>query len=63
MTLIHGKRVLLFGDSSIPLPIRLSRAELELKMAAIRTYWEVDLVNDGLEEGAIKEKAVLGHYV
>jgi hypothetical protein len=60
MTLIRGKRALLFWDPSIPLPIRLSRAELELKMAAIRTYWEMDLVNDGLEEGTEKGRLFWG---
>jgi hypothetical protein len=50
----------LFWDSFVSLPIRLSGAESELKMAANSTYWEADRVKVGLEEGAIKEKAVLG---
>jgi hypothetical protein len=60
MTLIRKKRALMFWDSFISLPIRLSGAELELKMAANSTYWKADRMKDGLEEGE-REKRVINY--
>jgi hypothetical protein len=57
--IIREKQALMFGDSFISLPIRLSGAELELKIAANSTYWKADRVKDGLEEGEMKGRAVL----
>ena len=50
----------LFWECSIPFPIRLSGAESTLKMTANSTYREADRVKDGLEEGEMKGRGVLG---
>ena len=49
MALFREKREPMFWDSFISLPIRLSGAELELKMAANSTYWETKLLLFGIE--------------
>jgi hypothetical protein len=43
LALIPGKRALMFGESHDSLPIWLSGAISELKMAAISTYWKAKL--------------------
>ncbi len=48
--LIHEKRTLMFWESLNYLPIWLSGAILELKMAANSTYWKakLDLLGPGI---------------
>jgi hypothetical protein len=60
MALIHEKATPLFWECSILFPIRLSGAESTLKMTANSTYREADRVKDGLEEGEMKGRGVLG---
>jgi len=51
LALIREKRALFFPDNPIACPVLLSGPGSELKMAANSTYWEADLLKDGLEEG------------
>ena len=48
--LIREKRTLVFWNSFIPLPIRLSGAELELKMAVFSSNREAKLQLYGIEQ-------------